>query len=72
MKTYRYEMLDPQSGFWHKIGDSSTLTAAEDAASDGHKRRGLDTRVLEVTTREIRRWHDPDLSIEYETPNDVT
>lgn len=54
-KSYRYEMLDSATGRWHDIMGTTDLAIAEQAAASGHA--GTETtRVLEVITREIRRW----------------
>ncbi len=64
-KSYRYEMLDSATGRWHDIMGTTDLAIAEQAAASGHTGRSHGqgvgspcetTRVLEVTTREIRRW----------------
>ncbi len=56
-KSYRYEMLDSATGRWHYVMGTTDLAIAEQVAAKGHE--GAETtRVLEVTTREIRRWDD--------------
>jgi len=64
-KSYRYEMLDSATGRWHDIMGTTDQAIAERAAASGHAGTGHlhlrrvvteTTRVLEVTTREIRRW----------------
>lgn len=57
-KSYRYEMLDPATGHWHDIMGTTDLAIAEQAAEKGYTNGEVSTRVLEVTTREIRRWDD--------------
>jgi hypothetical protein len=48
---------------------SNTLQEAERRAESFHE-AGYTVEIDEVTTTMIRRWHDPDLSIEYETPDE--
>lgn len=53
---YRYEMLDT-GGKWREISESDALWAMEKAAEHG-SRDGYVTRVLEVTTQVVRKYHN--------------